>query len=66
MISNITRYQDVWSEYFSKYNTLNFGIPGDKIQHVIMEGKEPEISLEFNFILYLYFICGFLQIFEVP
>ena len=29
-----------------------------------MEGKEPEISL--NFILYLYFICGFLQIFEVP
>ena len=31
LISNITRYEDVWSKYFSKHNGFNFGIPGDKI-----------------------------------
>ena len=31
LISNITRYEDVWFEYFSEHNRFNFGIPGDKI-----------------------------------
>ena len=34
-MSNISRYQDVWSEYFSKHNTLNVGIPGEKIQNLL-------------------------------
>ena len=34
LISNISRYQDVWSQYFSKHNTLNFGIPENKIQNL--------------------------------
>ena len=32
LISNISRYQDVWSQYFSKRNTLKFSIPGDEVQ----------------------------------
>ena len=35
LISNLTRYPDIWKSYFSKYNTLNFGIPGDKIQNIL-------------------------------
>ena len=34
LISNISRWQEVWSEYFSKYSTLNVGIPENKIQNV--------------------------------
>ena len=35
LLSNISRYQDVWSEYLSKHNTLNFGISGEKIQNLL-------------------------------
>ena len=31
LISNWSRYPDVWKNYFSIHKTLNFGIQGDKI-----------------------------------
>ena len=34
LISNLSRYPDVWKNYFSIHNTLNFGIQGDKIQNM--------------------------------
>ena len=40
LISYKSRYQDAWSEYFSKHNTLNFGIPGDKIQNLLWRIKD--------------------------
>ena len=36
LISNISRYQDVWSQYFSERNTLKFSIPGDKVQSLLL------------------------------
>ena len=33
--SGLTRYKNVWFKYFGKNSTLNFGIPGDKTQHVL-------------------------------
>ena len=35
LISNWRRYPDVWKNYFSIHNTLNFGIPGEKIQDML-------------------------------
>ena len=35
VISNLGRYPVNWKKYFFRNNTLNFGIPGDKIQHVL-------------------------------
>ena len=34
IISNLGRYPQICDKYFSTHSTLNFGIPGDKIQHV--------------------------------
>ena len=31
IISNLGRYPDIWRKNFSNHNTLNFGIPGNKI-----------------------------------
>ena len=35
LISNISRYQDVWSQYFSKRDTLKFSFPGDEVQSLL-------------------------------
>ena len=35
IISNLGRYPRIWKKYFSSHNSLNFGIPGVKIQHVL-------------------------------
>ena len=35
IISNLSRYPVIWKKYFSSHNTLNFGIPRDKIQNVL-------------------------------
>ena len=35
LISNLSRYSDVWKNYFSIQDTLNFGIQGDKIQNML-------------------------------
>ena len=57
LISNISRYHDVWSEYFSKHNTLNFGIPGDKIQNLL--GNIKNLKFPSNSTLSCIFIlCG--------
>ena len=35
LISNLSRYPDIWNKYFTNYNTLNFGISGDKVQNIL-------------------------------
>ena len=35
LISNLRRYPDVWKNYFSIHNSLNFGIESDKIQNIL-------------------------------
>ena len=35
LISNLSRYPDMWKNYFSIQNTLNFGIQSDKIQNIL-------------------------------
>ena len=44
LISNWSRYPDVWKNYFSIHNTLNFGIPGDKIQNMLWRPNKLNFS----------------------
>ena len=57
LISNITRYEDVWSDYFSKHNMLNFGIPGDKIQNLLWRIKNLEFPLN-STLSCIFILCG--------
>ena len=45
----------IWKKYFSSNNTLNFGIPGDEIQHVLWTIQNlnfsNNFSIQYNFIL---------------
>ena len=57
LISNITRYEDVWSEYFSKYNALNFGIPGDAIQNLLWRIKNLKFPSN-STLSCIFILCG--------
>ena len=35
IIAKFSKFNSVFDKYFSKFNTLNFGIGGDKIQNVL-------------------------------
>ena len=57
LISNISKCQDVWSEYFSKHSTLNFGIPGDKIQDLLWRRKNLRFPSN-STLSCIFFLCG--------
>ena len=62
LISSINRYQDVWSEYFSKHNTLNFVLPEDKTQNLLWRIKKLKFpsnsTLSCIFIYCIFILCG--------
>ena len=45
IIHGLARYPKVWNQYFSPLKTLNFGVSGDKTQHVLWRAKNGEIPL---------------------
>ena len=56
IISNLGKYPEIWKKYFSSHNTLNFGIPGDKIQHVSWRTQNLNFSNNFS-IQYIFIFC---------
>ena len=46
LIHGLVRYPKVWNQYFSPLKTLNFGLCGNKIQHVLWRIKNGEITLK--------------------
>ena len=48
---------DVWSEYFSKHNALNFGISGDKIQNLVWRIKNLKF-LSNSTLSCIFILCG--------
>ena len=55
LISNLNRYPDVWKNYFSIHNTLNFWIQGNKIQSILSRlnnfNLSKSCSIKYVFIL---------------
>ena len=57
LISNLSRYPDIWKSHFSKHNTLNFGIPGDKVQNILWRINNLNFS-KINSIKYVFILGG--------
>ena len=57
LTSNITRYGDVWSDYFSKHKALNIGIPGDKIQNLLWRLKNLKFPSN-STLSCIFILCG--------
>ena len=45
MVKGLARYHRVWSKYFEPLRALNFGVGGDRIQHVLWRIENGEIPL---------------------
>ena len=48
IISNLGRCSEIWKNRFSHHNTFNFGIPGDKIQHVLWRKQNLNFSSDYS------------------
>ena len=57
IISNLSRYPDIWERYFISHRTLNFGIPGDKIQNVLWRIQNLNFSNNPS-VKYIFILCG--------
>ena len=57
LISNLNRYPDVWKNYFSIHNTLNFGIQGVKIQNILWRLNNLNFSKNYS-IKYVFILGG--------
>ena len=44
LVNGLARYHRVWSEYFEPLRALNFGVGGDRTQHVLWRIENCEIS----------------------
>ena len=44
IISSLDRYPQIYDKYFSTHSTLNFCIPGDKIEHVLWRIQNLNVS----------------------
>ena len=53
IISSLRRYLVIWKKYSSSFNSLNFGIPGDKIRYVLwkIQNFSNNSSIKYIFIL---------------
>ena len=56
LISNLSRYPEIWRKYFSNHGALNFGIAGDKAQNVLWRVNNlhfsSDLHLKYIFIFY--------------
>ena len=52
MVKGLARYHRVWSKYFEPLHALNFGVGGDRTQHVLwrIENGEIPLNLEVAFV----------------
>ena len=43
LVNGLARYHRVWSKYFEPLRALNFGVGGDRTQHVLWRIENGEI-----------------------
>ena len=48
IINGLSRYHNVWSKYFGPLRALNFGIGGDRTQHVLWRVENGEIPMNLH------------------
>ena len=55
LVNGLARYHRVWSKYFKPLRALNFGVGGDRTQHVLWRIQNGEIPLNLQ-VAFIY--CG--------
>ena len=52
LVNGLHRYHRVWSKYFEPLHALNFGVGGDRTQHVLwrIENGEIQLNLQVAFV----------------
>ena len=46
LVKGLARYSNVWRKYFGSMNCLNFGIGGDRVQHVLWRLRHGELNCD--------------------
>ena len=57
LVSNLSRYPEIWRKYFSNHGALNFGIAGDKAQNVLCRVNNLHFSSNLQ-LKYIFILCG--------
>ena len=57
LVSNLSRYPEIWRKYFSNHGALNFGIAGDKAQNVLWRVNNLHFSSNLH-LKYIFILCG--------
>ena len=57
LVSNLSRYPQIWRKYFSNHGALNFGIAGDKAQNVLWRVSNLHFSSNLH-LKYIFILCG--------
>ena len=57
LVSNLSRYPEIWRKYFSNHGALNFGIAGDKAQNVLWRVNNLHFSSNLH-LKYIFILCS--------
>ena len=57
LVSNLSRYHEIWRKYFINHGALNFGIAGDKPQNVLWRANNLYFLSNLN-LKYVFILCG--------
>ena len=57
LVSNLSRYHEIWRKYFINHGALNFGIAGDKAQNVLWRVNNLHFSSDLH-LKYIFILCG--------
>ena len=57
LVNGLARYHRVWSKYFEPLRALNFGVGGDRTQHVLWRIENGEIPLNLQ-VAHAFVHCG--------
>ena len=57
LVSNLSRYPEIWRNYFSNHGTLNFGIAGDKAQNILWRVNNLHVFFN-SHLKYIFILCS--------
>ena len=57
LVSNLSRYPEIWRKYFSNHRALNFSIAGDKAQSLLWIVNNFHLSSNLH-LKYIFILCG--------
>ena len=57
LVSNLSRYPEIWRKYFINHGALNFGIARDMTQEVLWRVNNLHFSSNLH-LKYVFILCG--------